>query len=81
MTLSHELTATQESALTELRKAHNQANPSDTVTVKQFGERLVAAFIEARTDDYFQSAISELKPAYRAASDATKAQVRTLLGI
>ena len=81
MTLSLDLTPTQEAAIIELRKAWNQGNPHDIVTAKQFGERLILACIESATDGYYSSALTELKPAYRAATPEVKTQVRTLLGI
>lgn len=82
MTLNVTPTADQETALRFFRRKHNAANGT-SLTAAQYGEqvaiqqkldRLVEAMNEER-------ATSELTTAFKAASPATQATVRTALGI
>jgi len=77
-----DLTAEQDAAFVELRKLHNRDYPNDPVTKGQLVQRhATRAFNLAVVEADERLTAIELRAAYRAASGATQAQVKTLLGL
>ena len=82
MNLTKDTTNAQDDAISALRRRHNRANPNNQLTARQWIDRRIDGLLdqivaEAAT---FVGA-NEVADAFKAANNATRAVVKTALGL